>query len=138
MNSKISKICPACGERNVGWGPDGIGKPIASDSSSKAKPARVRISAVKVDIENAFHQWSLWTGCQADVASQEEHERDVQAARARVFAFLDQVEADRKQLHDALAACNLLVTALAGKAINPALVVEARRLALIALAHPGP
>lgn len=77
---------------------------------------RVSIDTVKVDLENAFTMWH--EECWAD------DEKWVEAARARVFAFLAQVEADQRQLAEALKACHLLA-----ESIKDREVARARRMA---------
>ena len=107
-------------------------KPSTPEPTAGAT-ARIDLATATADITNAFGNWHdlLPVKYQSGV-------RECKEAHDRVFAYLAQREAEQRQLHDALAACNVLVAALRCKSLDPAKVVEAGRLARIALAHPGP
>jgi len=102
--------------------------PPDSPNPKPSKSRRVRLSTVRVDIENAF-AWLVHR-------SSGQQLNDTREAFARVMAFLDQCERDKQRLDNALLACKTLVEVVESMEDDPQVdwLREAERLAHKALA----
>lgn len=75
---------------------------------------RIKLADAKRGIGNAFDGWTEYS--QTDHAYESvgtdrmaKYQQEIKDSRAQAESFLDQVEADQKQLQDALAVCETLV-----------------------------
>ncbi|WP_406698589.1 hypothetical protein V5E97_06865 [Singulisphaera sp. Ch08] len=102
-----------------------------------ASTARVRLSAAKVDIENAFGGWTEYSesdNAYKDVGNKRmsQYRQDIKEAQSRVFAFIAQVEAADKRYLEAIRVCHVL-----SEATNDKEVSRAKRMAKEVLASYG-